>query len=94
MKQPKAKHNYNRHTKAIITRLTGNRNGRKSKDIAYAYWFFLGLFSIHRFYIGKTITGVIYLLTGQLFFIGWVVDLFILGDMVEDYNNKKAEKAP
>lgn len=81
--------------KTFKSRLTVNKNGRKSKDMAYVYWFFLGLFSVHRFYIDKKITGIIYLLTGQLFFIGWVVDLFILGDMVEDYNNKRpAEKAP
>lgn len=58
----------------------------KSKGIAYLLWFFLGIFSAHRFYLGKVGSGILYLLTGQLFGIGWVIDLFILGGMVDKYN--------
>jgi TM2 domain-containing membrane protein YozV len=58
----------------------------KSKGVAYLLWFFLGIFSAHRFYLGKIGTGILYLLTGQLFGIGWVIDLFILGGMVDKYN--------
>jgi TM2 domain-containing membrane protein YozV len=58
----------------------------KSKGVAYLLWFFLGIFSAHRFYLGKVGTGILYLLTGQLFGIGWFIDLFILGGMVEKYN--------
>lgn len=58
----------------------------KSKTVAYLLWFFLGIFSAHRFYLGKVGTGILYLLTGQLFGIGWFIDLFILGGMVEKYN--------
>jgi len=61
----------------------------KSKTLAYIFWFFLGGFSIHRFYLGKIGTGILYLLTGQLFLIGWVVDAFLLSGMVDNYNNKK-----
>lgn len=61
----------------------------KSKTVAYLLWFFLGILSLHRFYLGKIGTGILYLLTGQLFGIGWIVDLFILGGMVDNYNNKK-----
>lgn len=62
----------------------------KSKTAAYLLWFFLGGLSLHRFYLGKIGSGIIYLLTGQLLGIGWIVDLFILGGMVDNYNNKKA----
>jgi TM2 domain-containing membrane protein YozV len=58
----------------------------KSKGVAYVLWFFIGIFSAHRFYLGKVGTGILYLLTGQLFGIGWFIDLFILGGMVEKYN--------
>ncbi|MFV0554613.1 MAG: NINE protein [Mangrovibacterium sp.] len=58
----------------------------KSKGIAYLLWFFLGAFSIHRFYVGKVGTGILYLLTGQLLGIGWIIDLFILGTLVDNYN--------
>lgn len=58
----------------------------KSKGIAYLLWFFLGGFSAHRFYLGKIGSGILYLLTLQLFGIGWIIDLFILGGMVDKYN--------
>lgn len=58
----------------------------KSKGVAYLLWFFLGIFSAHRFYLGKVGSGILYLLTGQLFGIGWIIDLFILGGMVDKYN--------
>jgi TM2 domain-containing membrane protein YozV len=58
----------------------------KSKGLAYLLWFFLGAFSAHRFYLGKIGTGILYLLTGQLFGIGWIIDLFILSGMVDKYN--------
>ncbi len=60
----------------------------KSKLIAYLLWFFLGWLSLHRFYLGKIGSGIIYLITGQLLGIGWIVDLFLTGSMVDTYNNK------
>lgn len=38
---------------------------------------FLGYLGIHRFYEGKIGSGIIYLLTGGLFGIGYVVDFII-----------------
>ena len=58
----------------------------KSKSVAYLLWFFLGFLSAHRFYVGKVGSGILYLLTGQLFGIGWVIDLFLVGGMVDKYN--------
>ena len=65
----------------------------KSKLVAYLLWFFLGFLSLHRFYLGKIGSGLIWLFTLQLFGIGWVIDLFILSGMVDNYNNKKQIKA-
>jgi TM2 domain-containing membrane protein YozV len=58
----------------------------KTKGGAYFLWFFLGFFSAHRFYLGKTCSAILYLVTGQLFGIGWIIDLFLLSGMVERYN--------
>ena len=58
----------------------------KSKGTAYLLWFFLGGFSAHRFYLGHIGIGILYLVTFQLFGIGWIIDLFILGGLVDKYN--------
>ncbi len=58
----------------------------KSKGAAYLLWFFFGVFGIHKFYLEKFAVGIIYLLTGGLFLIGWIYDLFTLGNQVDVYN--------
>lgn len=59
-----------------------------SPGVAFGLWLacLFGLAGIHRFYLGKPVTGVIWLLTWGLFGIGQVVDLVRLRDMVEDQN--------
>lgn len=39
---------------------------------------FLGVFGIHRFFAGKIWTGLLYLVTGGVFLIGWIYDIFCL----------------
>ena len=50
----------------------------KSRLVAVLLCFFLGLFGVHRFYVGKIGTGVWYLLTGGLFGIGALVDFIVI----------------
>ena len=40
--------------------------------------FFLGVFGVHRFYAGKTLTGVLMLITGGGFGIWSIIDLVML----------------
>lgn len=48
--------------------------------IGYLLWIF-GFLGSHRFYFGKPITGAIWFFTFGLFFIGWIIDLFLIPSM-------------
>ena len=50
----------------------------KSRLVALLLGFHLGMFGAHRFYVGKTGTGIIWLLTFGCFFIGYIVDLILI----------------
>ncbi len=56
--------------------------------VAWLLLTFLGLFGIHRFYLGKWITGLIWLVTGGLFGIGWLYDLWTMNEQVSDLNQQ------
>lgn len=62
-----------------------------SKGMSYLLWLsiLLGLGGLHRFYNGKMISGCLWLLTGGLFGIGQLVDLFLIPDMVDAHNMKR-----
>ncbi len=53
-----------------------------SKLVGYIAWIF-GFMGAHRFYYGKPITGTIWFFTLGLFFIGWIIDLFLIPSMDE-----------
>ena len=48
---------------------------------------FLGFFGIHRFYLGKWLTGLVYLLTGGLFGLGYLYDYWTLNNQITELNN-------
>jgi len=55
-------------------------SGHSDRDwtIAVILAVFLGYFGAHRFYEGRIILGIILLLTGGGFIVGWVVDAIIV----------------
>lgn len=56
---------------------------------AFALCFFTGWLGIHRFYAGKIGTGILWLLSGGLFGIGWFVDfiLIVCGGFRDSYGH-------
>ncbi len=54
--------------------------------VAWVLLTFLGAFGIHRFYLGKWLSGILYLLTGGLFLIGVLYDFWTLNRQVSDLN--------
>lgn len=62
-------------------------DGEKSYTLAWILLTFLGIFGIHRFYLGKWLSGVLYALTGGVFLIGVVYDFWTLNQQVQEVNN-------
>ncbi|WP_338288975.1 TM2 domain-containing protein [Luteolibacter sp. LG18] len=60
--------------------------GRYDYSVAWILQTFLGVFGVHRFYLGKIGTGVLWLLTGGLFGLGWLYDFCTLNDLVDERN--------
>ncbi len=66
--------------------------GRNSHSIVIGYilWIF-GFMGAHRFYYGRPISGIIWLLTLGLFFVGWIIDLFLIPGMDEAADRRYIE---
>jgi len=58
--------------------------------IAWVLLTFLGLFGIHRFYMGKWFTGILYLLTAGLFLIGYLYDYCTLNSQISEINAERS----
>jgi len=56
---------------------TGTESDR-SGIVVLVLLLFLGGFSAHRFYVGRNISAVIYLITFQLMGVGYIIDLLQL----------------
>jgi TM2 domain-containing membrane protein YozV len=65
------------------------RAGRYDYNVAWVLLTFLGVFGIHRFYMDKWFTGILYLLTGGLFLIGYIYDYWTLNDQLTILNSEQ-----
>lgn len=67
-----------------------HRNNSHSVVVGYIAWIF-GFMGAHRFYYGKQITGTIWFFTLGLFFVGWIVDFFLIPAMDAEADRKYIE---
>ena len=58
-------------------------SGSKNYDLAWVLLTFFGLFGLHRFYMEKWFTGILYLFTGGLFGVGYIYDYWTLNEQVD-----------
>lgn len=63
------------------------RDGKIDYTLAWGLLTFLGIFGIHRFYMDKWITGILYLLTGGLLGFGYLYDFWTLNEQISDVNH-------
>ncbi len=64
------------------------RAGPVNYSVAWLLLTFLGFFGVHRMYMGKWITGIIYLLTAGLLGLGYLYDFWTLNDQITLVNAK------
>ena len=71
----------NANTNTNVNQNYNNARGRgreKNKWVAFLLCFFLGYIGAHKFYEGKVGMGILYLFTGGLIGIGWLIDTIAL----------------
>jgi len=66
------------------------KGGPVDYSLAWLLLTFLGLFGVHRMYMGKWLTGILYLLTLGLFGLGYLYDYWTLNGQVDALNRQRA----
>lgn len=64
-------------------------DGPINYSVAWILLTFLGLFGVHRMYMGKWLTGILYLVTLGLFGLGWLYDYWTLNDQITIRNRAR-----
>jgi thiol:disulfide interchange protein len=50
----------------------------KSRLVLILLWFFFGILGVHYFYAGRIGMGLLWLITGGFFGIGWIIDILVI----------------
>jgi TM2 domain-containing membrane protein YozV len=61
--------------------------GDKDYNVSWILLTFLGMFGVHRFYLGKWVTGLIWFFTGGLFLLGYLYDYWTLNEQIDEVHN-------
>jgi TM2 domain-containing membrane protein YozV len=64
--------------------------GPKDYSVAWLLLTFLGLLGLHRFYLGKWVTGLLYLVSAGLFGLGYLYDYWTLNRQIDEINRRGA----
>ena len=67
--------------------------GPSNYTLAWGLLTFLGVLGVHRFYLGKWWTGLLWMLTGGLLLCGYLYDLWTLNEQVDESNRRAATPA-
>ena len=69
------------------------KQNEKSKGVAYLLWLLFGWLGVHRFYAGRTGSGLAQLLVVAVSVVGlavtiiwWLIDAFLIPDMINQHN--------
>ncbi|HON99065.1 MAG TPA: NINE protein [Syntrophales bacterium] len=68
--------------------------GPLSYNVAWILLTFLGPLGIHRFYMGKWLTGILYLCTAGLLGLGYIYDFWTLNDQIDAINGDAGKEGP
>jgi TM2 domain-containing membrane protein YozV len=62
------------------------KSGPIDFNICWLLLTFLGVLGIHRFYMGKILTGILWLATGGFFMLGVLYDFWTLNEQISEVN--------
>ena len=64
------------------------QSGHVNYSLAWIFLTFLGVFGVHRLYLGKWFTAIVYLLTLGLFGLGYLYDYWTLNGQIDEINRR------
>lgn len=65
------------------------RSGPVNFNLTWVLLTFLGIFGLHRLYMGKWITAILYFFTGGLFLLGILYDYWTLNEQISTRNMQR-----